>query len=88
MSPLQEASETYLKDILGFEERPLVSTDYINDPRSGIVDALSTQVGAMQPPFSIKMKILEADGCKCCRLGPSMLWPRSRIFWKCHMQST
>mmetsp|Transcript_28361 Transcript_28361/g.80060 ORF Transcript_28361/g.80060 Transcript_28361/m.80060 type:complete len:344 (-) Transcript_28361:256-1287(-) len=41
---LKEASETYLKDILGFEERPLVSTDYINDRRSGIVDALSTQV--------------------------------------------
>lgn len=43
--PPQEASETYLKGILGYEERPLVSTDYINDPRSGIVDALSTQVG-------------------------------------------
>ena len=27
----QAASETYLKGILGFEERPLVSTDYVND---------------------------------------------------------
>lgn len=41
---LKEASETYLKDILGFEERPLVSTDYVNDQRSGIVDAASTMV--------------------------------------------
>ena len=41
---LKEAADTYLKDILGYEERPLVSTDYINDPRSSIVDALSTQV--------------------------------------------
>ena len=41
---LKEASQTYLKGILGFEERPLVSTDYINDPRSGIVDKECTQV--------------------------------------------
>lgn len=33
-----------MKGILGYEERPLVSTDYINDDRSSIVDALSTQV--------------------------------------------
>lgn len=33
-----------LKGILGYEEQPLVSTDYINDKRSGIVDALSTMV--------------------------------------------
>ncbi len=33
-----------LKGILGHEERPLVSSDYLNDPRSGIVDALSTMV--------------------------------------------
>ena len=30
--------------VLGFEERPLVSTDYTDDPRSSIVDAPSTQV--------------------------------------------
>lgn len=41
----QEASETYLKGILGFETRPLVSTDYVNDARSSIVDAACTQVG-------------------------------------------
>ncbi|MEM7752340.1 MAG: ArsJ-associated glyceraldehyde-3-phosphate dehydrogenase [Pseudomonadota bacterium] len=33
-----------LKGILGYEERPLVSADYLNDPRSGIVDAPSTMV--------------------------------------------
>ncbi len=33
-----------LEGILGYEERPLVSCDYLNDPRSGIVDALSTMV--------------------------------------------
>lgn len=33
-----------LKGILGYETRPLVSTDYVNDPRSGIVDAGSTMV--------------------------------------------
>lgn len=41
---LKAASEHELKDILGFEERPLVSTDYCGDPRSSIVDALSTLV--------------------------------------------
>jgi glyceraldehyde 3-phosphate dehydrogenase len=33
-----------LKDILGFETRPLVSADFVDDPRSSIVDALSTMV--------------------------------------------
>ena len=41
---LREASETYLSGILGYEERPLVSVDYKTDPRSSIVDALSTMV--------------------------------------------
>ena len=38
------AAEAELKGILGYEERPLVSTDYTNDPRSSIIDALSTMV--------------------------------------------
>ena len=38
------AAEGPLAGILGYEERPLVSTDYTNDPRSSIVDALSTMV--------------------------------------------
>jgi glyceraldehyde 3-phosphate dehydrogenase len=33
-----------LQGILGYEERPLVSVDYLNDSRSAIVDALSTMV--------------------------------------------
>ncbi|MGB0497719.1 MAG: ArsJ-associated glyceraldehyde-3-phosphate dehydrogenase [Rubricella sp.] len=38
------AAEGPLAGILGYEERPLVSADYLNDPRSSIVDALSTMV--------------------------------------------
>merc|ERR1712087_254284 len=42
---LKAASESgALKGILGFETRPLVSTDYINETRSSVIDALSTQV--------------------------------------------
>jgi glyceraldehyde 3-phosphate dehydrogenase len=41
---LKAASEGELKNILGYEERPLVSTDYCGDPRSSIIDALSTMV--------------------------------------------
>ena len=41
---LKEASLGELKGILGYEEKPLVSTDYTNDTRSSIIDALSTQV--------------------------------------------
>ncbi|MEM1277881.1 MAG: ArsJ-associated glyceraldehyde-3-phosphate dehydrogenase [Pseudomonadota bacterium] len=33
-----------LHGILGYEERPLVSADYLNDPRSAIIDAPSTMV--------------------------------------------
>ena len=40
----KEAAEGQLKGILGYETRPLVSVDYVNDPRSSIVDALSTMV--------------------------------------------
>ena len=40
----REASDTYLKGILGIEERPLVSIDFKSDPRSAIVDAPSTMV--------------------------------------------
>ena len=40
----EKASQGSLKGILGYEERPLVSSDYVNDPRSSIIDALSTIV--------------------------------------------
>jgi glyceraldehyde 3-phosphate dehydrogenase len=38
------AAEGELKGILGYEERPLVSVDYVNESRSSVVDALSTMV--------------------------------------------
>ncbi len=41
---LRNAAEGELKGILGYETRPLVSIDFLHDPRSGIVDALSTMV--------------------------------------------
>ena len=41
---LKEAANNELSGILGFEERPLVSIDYKSDPRSSIIDALSTMV--------------------------------------------
>jgi glyceraldehyde 3-phosphate dehydrogenase len=41
---LRAASEGALAGILGYEESPLVSIDYVGDPRSSIVDALSTAV--------------------------------------------
>jgi glyceraldehyde 3-phosphate dehydrogenase len=41
---LKAAADGPLRGILGYEERPLVSVDYVNDPRSSIIDALSTMV--------------------------------------------
>ena len=41
---LKAAAEGKLTGILGYEERPLVSADYVNDTRSAIVDAPSTMV--------------------------------------------
>jgi glyceraldehyde 3-phosphate dehydrogenase len=41
---LRIAAEGELAGILGYETRPLVSIDFLHDPRSGIVDALSTMV--------------------------------------------
>lgn len=41
---LRTAAEGNLNGILGYEERPLVSIDYKDDPRSSIIDALSTMV--------------------------------------------
>jgi glyceraldehyde 3-phosphate dehydrogenase len=40
----QAAAEGPLRGILGYETRPLVSCDFTNDPRSSIIDALSTMV--------------------------------------------
>lgn len=41
---LRAAADSYLQGILGFEERPLVSADFVNDTRSSIVDGPSTMV--------------------------------------------
>jgi glyceraldehyde 3-phosphate dehydrogenase len=40
----QRAASGALAGILGYEARPLVSADYVNDPRSAIVDGPSTMV--------------------------------------------
>jgi glyceraldehyde 3-phosphate dehydrogenase len=40
----EAASQGSLQGILGYETRPLVSVDYVNDSRSAIVDGLSTMV--------------------------------------------
>jgi len=40
----KRASEEELKGYLGYSDEPLVSMDYKGDPRSGIIDALSTMV--------------------------------------------
>ena len=39
---LKAASQTYLKDILGYTDEELVSTDFIHDTRSSIYDSLAT----------------------------------------------
>jgi glyceraldehyde 3-phosphate dehydrogenase len=40
----ETAASGPLQGILGYETRPLVSVDYLNDPRSAVVDGLSTMV--------------------------------------------
>jgi len=40
----KEAANNELQGVLGYEERPLVSVDYRDDPRSSIIDAPSTMV--------------------------------------------
>jgi glyceraldehyde 3-phosphate dehydrogenase len=41
---LQEAAQGQLRGVLGYEHRELVSADYTNDTRSGVVDGPSTMV--------------------------------------------
>jgi glyceraldehyde 3-phosphate dehydrogenase len=40
----EAAANGPLSGILGFETRPLVSVDYVNDPRSAVIDGPSTMV--------------------------------------------
>ncbi len=60
-------AEDRLKGILGYEERPLVSADYTNDPRSAIIDAPSTMVvnGTQVKVFAW----YDNEWGYCCRLG-------------------
>ena len=64
---LEEAARGALAGILGHETRPLVSADYVNDPRSGIVDAPSTMVvGGTQ----VKLYVwYDNEWGYACRLG-------------------
>ncbi len=49
----KRAADEDLKGLLGYSDEPLVSTDYKGDPRSGIVDGLSTMaVGSMAKVLS------------------------------------
>ena len=41
---LKDAAQGRLRGVLGFEDKPLVSIDYVNDTRSSIVDGPSTMV--------------------------------------------
>ncbi|MEM7396952.1 MAG: ArsJ-associated glyceraldehyde-3-phosphate dehydrogenase, partial [Verrucomicrobiota bacterium] len=41
---LKSGAENELQGILGFEEKPLVSADFVNDTRSGVVDGPATMV--------------------------------------------
>ena len=73
----KEASESYLKDILGYEELPLVSVDYEGETCSSVIDAQSTRVvnnthvkvlawydneiGYMQRMMELTMKVGKAN---------------------------
>jgi len=41
---LRDASNSELKGVLGYTDKPLVSSDFVGDPNSSIVDGLSTQI--------------------------------------------
>lgn len=60
-------AEGPLKGILGYEERPLVSADFLHDPRSSIVDGPSTMV-----VNATQLKVYawyDNEWGYCCRLG-------------------
>ncbi|MCL2629469.1 MAG: type I glyceraldehyde-3-phosphate dehydrogenase [Alphaproteobacteria bacterium] len=41
---IKKASMTNMKGVLGYEEQPLVSVDFVHDPRTSILDAALTKV--------------------------------------------
>jgi glyceraldehyde 3-phosphate dehydrogenase len=80
---LRVAADGELAGILGFEERPLVSADFTNDTRSGIVDGPSTMVidGAMvkvliwydnEYGYVFRMAELAAKVAASIRQGPAL----------------
>ncbi|WIA09718.1 hypothetical protein OEZ85_009102 [Tetradesmus obliquus] len=52
MAALKEASQTYMKGILGYTEEAVVSTDFVSDPASSTVDA---KAGIMLSPTFVKL---------------------------------
>jgi len=66
----ETAANGRLHGILGYETRPLVSADYVNDSRSGIVDAASTMVIA---GTQVKVYVwYDNEWGYTCRLGDVM----------------
>lgn len=51
-SKMSEASQTHLKDILGYTEDAVVSSDFMHDPRSSIFDA---EAGIQISPKFVKV---------------------------------
>lgn len=49
---IKRYSETTMKDIMGYDDRPLVSSDFIGDPRASIFDA---DAGIMLSPTFVKL---------------------------------
>ncbi|MCW4050714.1 MAG: type I glyceraldehyde-3-phosphate dehydrogenase [Candidatus Bathyarchaeota archaeon] len=61
----KEASEGLMKDILGYSEEPLVSSDYVHSPYSSVFDALETRtMGKMAKVLSW----YDNEWGYCCRL--------------------
>ncbi|MDA0376089.1 MAG: type I glyceraldehyde-3-phosphate dehydrogenase [bacterium] len=52
---LKAAADGPMKNILGYEERPLVLQDFVGDPRSSIIDALSTKVHKQDGETMVKV---------------------------------
>ena len=63
---MKEASETYLKGVLGYTEEPLVSWDIVGDPHSSIFDAGSTRV--MEGNFAKVLSWYDNEWGYSCRM--------------------
>jgi glyceraldehyde 3-phosphate dehydrogenase len=90
---LAAAAAGGLRGILGYEERPLVSVDYKDDPRSAIIDAAQTMVidgtcvkifawydnewGYVNRMMELTRKVAQSLGRKVPAAAPSSTLPRS-----------